>query len=255
MDERERGSRVVFWDVDTQFDFMTPPERGGKLYVKDPADAGDPGAERIVPQLERLTRFARERGVPRVATGDWHLPGHREIDAVSPDFRSTFPPHCLAGERGAEKIPETALLDPVTIPLRASPEAARAAARAVVEEGRDVFLRKEEFSCFTGNPATEELVRALDADAFVVYGVALDVCVRQAVEGMLQRGERVYLVEDATWGLGLEDREALVARWAAAGARRVSTDEVVGIPAGADLLAALEAASRGRAGGHGAPSR
>ena len=33
--------RLVFWDVDTQFDFMTPPESGGKLYVKDVGDPTD----------------------------------------------------------------------------------------------------------------------------------------------------------------------------------------------------------------------
>lgn len=243
--EKERESRVVFWDVDTQFDFMTPPERGGKLYVKDPADEADPGAEAIVPRLASLSRFARENGIPRVATGDWHHPEHREIDEASPDFRTTFPPHCMAGERGSEKIPETALRDPVTVPLGASPETAREAAREAIESGRDVFLQKEEFSCFTGNPSTEALVRALEADAFVVYGVALDVCVRHAVEGMLERGETVFLVDDATWGLGLEPREALIRRWEERGLRRVATEQVVRSSPPPGLLASLSAAAAG----------
>jgi nicotinamidase/pyrazinamidase len=227
MSAQQRSTDIVFWDVDTQFDFMTPAEQGGKLYVKDPGDESDPGAQRIVPQLESLSRYAREHGIPRVATGDWHSPGHREIDAESPDFRSTYPPHCMAGERGSEKIPETELRDPITIPLRAPDEAAREAARRAREEHRDIFVQKEEFSCFTGNAATDALIRELDAGAFVVYGVALDVCVRHAVEGMLERGERVYVVEDATWGLGLEDREELLRGWERRGARRVSTRQVV----------------------------
>jgi hypothetical protein len=37
----------VFWDVDTQVDFMSPE---GKLYV--------PGAETIAPNLGRLTDYA-----------------------------------------------------------------------------------------------------------------------------------------------------------------------------------------------------
>jgi nicotinamidase-related amidase len=60
----------------------------------------------------------------------------------------------------------------------------------------------------------------------VVYGVALDVCVRHAIDGMLDRGERVYLVEDATWGLGLESRESLLGAWVGRGVRLVSTDRV-----------------------------
>ncbi len=218
--------RIVFWDVDTQFDFMTPPESGGKLYVKDAADPADAGAVQIVPALRALSDYAREHGILRVATGDWHTLDHREIDPVNPNFRDTFPPHCMAGERGSEKIPETALRDPVVVPLRAGPDAGRDAVRRARAEGRDIFLHKEEFSCFAGNPATDALLQALDAEALVVYGVALDVCVRHAVEGMLERGERVYLVEDATRGLGLEPREALLDAWAARGARLVTTARV-----------------------------
>lgn len=217
---------IVFWDVDTQFDFMAPPEQGGKLYVRDLNDPADPGAVRVLPALERLSEYAREHRILRVGTGDWHSLEHREIDEAAPNFRDTYPPHCMAGETGAEKIPQTALRDPVVVPLRASDAVARAAARQARDQGRDIFLQKEEFSCFTGNPATEELIRSLAADAFVVYGVALDVCVRHAVEGMLERGEKVYLVEDATWGLGLEEREALIRRWEEGGLQRVTTEQV-----------------------------
>jgi nicotinamidase/pyrazinamidase len=224
---KEHGE-VLFWDVDTQVDFMTPAEQGGKLYVRDLQDPQDVGAAQITEQLRRLSDYARRRGILRVATGDWHTLEHREIDSEAPDFRDTYPPHCMAGEPGSEKVPETALRDPVTIPLRAPAEVAREAARSARREGRDIFLQKEEFSCFTGNPeATRALLDELDPDAIVVYGVALDVCVRHAVEGMLERGERVYLVEDATWGLGLEAKESLLRRWEERGVQRVSTAEVV----------------------------
>jgi nicotinamidase/pyrazinamidase len=218
---------IVFWDVDTQVDFMTPPARGGKLYVKNPTDDADPGAVQVIPALERLSSHAREHGILRVATGDWHTLEHREIDAENPDFRTTYPPHCMAGEPGAEKISETWLRDPVVIPLGADPQAAREAVRQARDEGRDIFLQKQEFSCFMGNPATEALIEALEADLFVVYGVALDVCVKAAVEGMLDRGRRVWVVEDATWGLGLEEPQALLRAWEERGARRILADEVV----------------------------
>jgi nicotinamidase/pyrazinamidase len=218
---------IVFWDVDTQVDFMTPPEQGGRLYVRDQANPADRGAQSVVPALERLSRHAREQGILRVGTGDWHTLDHREIDADAPNFRTTFPPHCMAGERGAEKIPETRLRDPIVVPLRADANAARDAVRLARAEGRDIFLQKEEFSCFSGNPATEALLEALAPDALVVYGVALDVCVKAAVEGMLDRGHPVWKVEDATWGLGLMDPETLFAEWEARGARRIRTDSVL----------------------------
>jgi nicotinamidase/pyrazinamidase len=217
---------ILFWDVDTQYDFMTPPEEGGKLYVRDGSDPDDPGAAAIVPVLEALSRFAREHNVMRVATGDWHYPGHREIDAENPDFRTTFPPHCMAGELGSRKIPETALRDPLVIHLRSDDGHAYDVARRAVREHRDIFVEKEEFSCFTGNPATEALIRALDPSVVVVYGVALDVCVKAAVEGMVERGRRVMVVADATAGLGLEPAEELLADWRRRGVEVVESGAV-----------------------------
>src|SRR5262245_42446191 len=97
---------VVFWDVDTQADFMLPE---GKLYV--------PGALDIVENLSRLTRHARTRRIPRVASVCDHTLEDAEISA-SPDRRTTFPPHCLRGSAGQRKIPATAMARPVLVPNR-----------------------------------------------------------------------------------------------------------------------------------------
>ena len=45
-------SRVIFWDVDTQYDFM---KADGKLYVPD--------AEQLIPNLRKLTDYAHGHGV------------------------------------------------------------------------------------------------------------------------------------------------------------------------------------------------
>src|SRR3989441_10871587 len=89
------SSRVIFWDVDTQYDFM---KADGKLYVPD--------AEQLIPNLKKLTDYAHGHGIRVVASADDHVPEHEEISA-NPDWKSTFPPHCLRGTPGQRKIPET----------------------------------------------------------------------------------------------------------------------------------------------------
>ncbi|MBK5291073.1 MAG: cysteine hydrolase [Acidobacteriia bacterium] len=76
--------RTVFFDVDTQIDFLFP---AGALYV--------PGAERIIPNLARLNQFAARNRIPLISTMD----AHAEND---PEFR-TWPAHCVAGTVGQSK--------------------------------------------------------------------------------------------------------------------------------------------------------
>ena len=62
-------------------------------------------------------------------------------------------------------------------------------------------------------------------DAMSHQGVARDVCVKHAVEGLLHpsRGCWVTLVTDATWGLGLEPEAESLARWTRDGAALLTT--------------------------------
>src|SRR5260370_28672211 len=97
---------VIFWDEDTQRDFMEPD---GKLYV--------PNAEHIVPNLEHLTQCARDRGIQIVAIMCDHTEADPEISS-QPDFQTTFPPHCMRGTAGQERIPATAPRHPLSIDSR-----------------------------------------------------------------------------------------------------------------------------------------
>ena len=212
----------VGWIVDVQADFMDP---GGRLYVRDLFDNSDPGAAAIVPALEAATAWMREHCAVLVYTGDWHGLEDPEIDPVDPDpARDTYPPHCMGrssdpDERaGAEVIAEVRPVDPVVLAHDASTEDAARVARQAVSERRPVFVRKTRFDVFAGNPGCEVFVKSLAGALgrpveFVVIGVARDVCVTQAVDGLQARGYDVTAVRDATWGLGLEPEEVTLARW------------------------------------------
>jgi nicotinamidase-related amidase len=233
-----QAPRRIGWIVDVQNDFMLPPEQGGRLYVHDLFDEGqDAGARQIVPALVRATEWMRAHCDAVVYTGDWHAHGDEEIDPVAPDAaRGTYPPHCMglsddADERaGAEIIAEIRPADPIVLPRDADDDDAREVARRALLEGRPVFIHKSRFSVFEGNPAADAFVRALrthlggDVEVYVI-GVARDVCVKGAVEGMLDppRGVPVTLVTDATWGLGIEPEAESLRRWTEAGAALVTT--------------------------------
>jgi nicotinamidase/pyrazinamidase len=201
---------TVLWDVDTQVDFMEP---AGKLYV--------PGAEEVAPAMARLVEAARAAGVVHVASADDHELTDPEI-SDEPDFADTYPPHCLRGTRGAEKVAATKQDDP--LPLGSLPFPPGRIA-ALVSGRRELLLLKKSFDVFT-NPNTDALLAALDPDELVVFGVATDVCDDAAIRGFLLRGRRVRFVEDAARGLDESRTAACTAAWREAGVEFTTADEV-----------------------------
>ncbi|MGH7645918.1 MAG: cysteine hydrolase family protein [Gemmatimonadales bacterium] len=207
-------ARVIFWDVDTQYDFM---RADGKLYVPD--------AEHIIPNLRKLTDYAHANGFRVVASADDHVREHPEITAT-PDWQTTFPPHCMRGTPGQTKIPETTLKDPLVIdPVPTEPAAL--AARVRSHKG-DVLLHKHHFDVFT-NPNAVTVLQALDPDDVVLYGVATDVCDQAAIEGLLERRPRtrLFAVTDAMKPIDKDVGEQLLKEWGERGVRLVRTEEVV----------------------------
>jgi nicotinamidase/pyrazinamidase len=197
---------AILWDVDTQVDFMLP---GGKLYV--------PGAERVAPDMRRIVEAARAAGVVHVASADDHELTDDEL-SEEPDFRTTYPPHCLRGTHGARKVEETDQADPVPIGLTEVPDR--------YLRGREFLILKKRFDVFT-NPNTDRLLAALDPDEIVVFGVATDVCDDAAIRGLLQRGRRVRFVEDAARGLDDGRVASCTAAWREGGVEFTTADRVV----------------------------
>lgn len=207
-------SERVFWDVDTQVDFMLPE---GKLYV--------PGAETIAANLARLTDHAHASGIRIVASSDNHDPDDEEL-SDAPDFRDTFPPHCMRGTPGQGRIPETALLDPLVVEPE---ESAESVASRLAGHPGDLLFHKHYFDVFT-NPHVAPAVQSLGVSEVILYGVALDVCNRYAVEGLLERFPEitVSVVVDGVRALEEGGRAALLGGWEARGVTLVHTEDVVG---------------------------
>ena len=201
----------ILWDVDTQVDFMEPT---GKLYV--------PGATDVAPAMERLVDAARAAGLVHVASVDDHELTDPEL-SDAPDFTNTYPPHCLRGTRGAEKILETKQRDPLPLSLVPYPPGLLP---HLVAGRRELVLLKKSFDVFT-NPNADPLLDALDPEEIVVFGVATDVCDDAAIRGFLRRGRRVSFVEDAARGLDEARTAACRAAWRAGGAAFSTVEEVI----------------------------
>jgi nicotinamidase/pyrazinamidase len=193
----------IFWEVDVQRDFMLP---GGDLYV--------PGAEKLLPNIRRLTDAARQGRVLLVSHGCFHTPN-------DPEFQ-TFPPHCVKGTSGSELVPE-ALTEKV---VRVANETS-AKLPEDLSNYQQVLLEKQTLNVFESRHAHELVQRLGNQAEFVVFGVVTEYCVSFAVKGLLERGRRVAVVEDAIETLKRQDGEKTVAEWKQLGARLTTTDQAL----------------------------
>lgn len=232
--ETMAGIARIGWIVDVQRDFMEPT---GRLYVKDLQDPDDPGARLVRDRIVEAVVWMRENCDLLVYTGDWHGYDDPEIDMEAPDpLAGTYPPHCMgrspdpAEREGAWIIEPIRPHDPEVLGVNAGEAEAEAVARRVAASRRPVFIQKTRFDVFQGNAAAEPFLEPLEGAlgrplSFVVAGVARDVCVTQAVDGLQERGYDVTALRDATWGLGLEPEAETLARWAGRG-RVLTLDEL-----------------------------
>ncbi|MBM3737144.1 MAG: cysteine hydrolase [Acidobacteria bacterium] len=152
-----------------------------------------PGAERILSTVARLNHWAAGHGIPLVSTMD----AHPEND---PEFR-VYPPHCVVGTVGQQKP-------------------------AATLTGRQHFVLKQKFDCFT-SPDLPPLLDSLRGDRFAVYGVVTEICVMHAAMGLVSRGARVELIEDAVMHLDGARRDESYAKFRAAGGRIVHSGDVL----------------------------
>jgi nicotinamidase/pyrazinamidase len=194
---------VIFWEVDTQADFMLP---GGKLYV--------PGAERLLPNIRKLTDAARQGRVFLVSHGCYHTNN-------DPEFK-IFPPHCVKGTPGSAYVPEALTEKVITIPNEPA-----AALPRDLSHYQQILLEKQTLDIFESRHA-DELVKRLPKDAeFVVFGVVTEYCVRFAAKGLIERGRRVSVVEDAIETLKAEDGQRTGTELQALGATFITTDQAL----------------------------
>jgi len=197
------SKKIIFWKVDAQEDFMKP---GGKLYV--------PGAEKLLPNIRRLTEAAGQGRVFLVSHGCIHTKD-------DPEF-AQFPPHCIRDTTGAKLVSEALAEKFVTVPNDST-----AKLPADLSQIQQVVLEKQTLDIFESRHA-KALLERLPRDAeFIVFGVVTEYCVHLAAKGLLERGRRVAVVSDAIETLNQEEALRTMAELAALGATTITTDEAL----------------------------
>jgi len=188
--------RLIFWDVDTQFDFMKPE---GSLYV--------PGAETIIDKVNDVRRFAIQNGYSIIADMDWHNPENEEI-SESPDYKKTFPPHCMAGSPGSERL---GYLGDVPIEYIGTKKIRSDKLKKLIGKKQfHIVIRKESLNVFD-NPNTDSLIESVKPEAVAVFGVALDFCVKLVLDGLANHpGIKRIVLRDVVKGLDPKTEDDII---------------------------------------------
>ena len=148
--------------VDVQNDFLP----GGSLAVPD--------GDAVIAPANRCAALFAQRASPVFATRDWHPGDHCSFQARG----GPWPPHCVAGSRGAQFAAGLALPDTVVVVSKAT------------DPDRDAYSGFQE----TG---LERQLRAKGVKRVFVAGLATDYCVLATVKDALAAGFEAVVLVDA----------------------------------------------------------
>lgn len=203
------GSKTVVVFVDVQEDFMLS---NGKLYVKD--------AESIIENLSKIREKSTSNGCRVVYTQDLHDAASKEL-SDNPDFINTFPHHCMMGTDGAKILNSISPVSHFITSFWWIKDNFN-----YTNDLGDIVITKDKFDVFSGNRNTDRIFDDLNPKRVVVCGVCTQVCVDQAVQGLVKKGYEVYVIEDAIKGLPHIAEDSFITDWKNKGVKFIKTDSL-----------------------------
>jgi nicotinamidase/pyrazinamidase len=176
----DRG-RAALLVVDVQYDFLP----GGAL--------GVPDGDAILPRVNRAIDLFARRGLPVVATRDWHPAETRHFKS----YGGAWPAHCVQGTKGARFHKDLSLpRGTIVVSKGMDPEEdSYSAFQAVTDQGRDL----------------ESVLRERGVDELFIAGLATDYCVRASAIDAIKRGFRVRVLKDAVRGVDVKPGDSDIA--------------------------------------------
>ncbi|MDH3286873.1 MAG: nicotinamidase [Betaproteobacteria bacterium] len=187
------GQRDALLIVDVQRDFLP----GGSLAVRE--------GNEVVPVLNRYIGLAQRKGLPVIASRDWHPGKHCSFH----DQGGIWPVHCVQDTPGA--VFSSALTLPADTPV---------ISKATREEA-------DAYSAFDGTGLADRLHKG-GIRRLLIGGLATDYCVLNTVLDALKSNFEVLLLEDAIRAVDVKpgDGERAKDEMRAAGAVAVNYEEL-----------------------------
>lgn len=179
--------------IDLQNDFLP----GGALAVS--------GGDEVVKPINQAIDLFRQRNLPLFATRDWHPLNHISFKKEG----GIWPPHCVAGSRGALFSPDLIISPEVT----------------VISKGTNKGV--EGYSGFEGTDL-DSLLKKQNIRRLFIGGLATDYCVLNTVRDAIKRGFQLFLLTDAVRAVDAAagDGERALVEMASLGAKMVLTGEL-----------------------------
>lgn len=174
-----RGDALLV--VDVQLDFCP----GGAL----PVTSGDA----VIGVLNEWIECAVERGVPVVATRDWHPPNHLSFTPHGP-----WPEHCIQDTPGAAYHPQ----------LKLPPD--------VVKVSKGSRLDRDQYSAFDETGLATYL-RKQGVRRVWIGGLALEICVLATALDAVKEGFETHVLIEATRPIEASGGERAIEKMSAAG--------------------------------------
>lgn len=175
-----KNENLVFFNVDTQQDFFN----------RESVDI--PNGDSIFNNLELITKTAEQKNIKVINSLRWFKSDSSFFSTV-PDYKLTFPTHCIKDTKGARFIDQTSPSKYFLLNWDGGnlvfPE---------IHKNRDIVITKKEINVFEGNPYFQSVIHNLGIPFmarpnFILYGVDVGL----TALGLLRLGYSVSVVTDA----------------------------------------------------------
>jgi len=143
-------------------------------FVKEGSPLEVPDARRILPQIKKKIKWARENNIPIIYICDSHRTCDKEFNY--------WPPHALEGTEGAKIVD------------------------AISPSKEDFIVKKRRYSAFLGTEL-ELLLRELEVSTLHIAGILTNICVLYTVAEAAMRGYKVIVYSDCVASISPEEHE------------------------------------------------